>query len=144
MTHEQKGNYRGKHPAGEQKSPELVRAVRSRADGEEISCAAAFSIARDLGVDPGEVGKTIDLEEVNIVRCQLGLFGYGDRRRIVEPAKTVSPDLERALRDGLDAGKLPCAAAWKIADRLGIEKMAVSRACEALGLKISACQLGAF
>jgi len=40
--------------------------------------------------------------------------------------------------------RLPCAAAWDIAAQAGISKMALSAACEALGIKIKPCQLGAF
>ena len=40
--------------------------------------------------------------------------------------------------------KLSCRAAWDIAHRFKVPKMAVSAACEALNIKIKPCQLGAF
>jgi hypothetical protein len=79
-----------------------------------------------------------------VVKCQLGLYGYKPNKRIVKPAEAVSPDLEKAVRDALQNGRLPCAAAWEVAERLGLRKMEVSAACETLGIKISACQLGSF
>jgi hypothetical protein len=52
--------------------------------------------------------------------------------------------MEEVIRDALDNDRLTCARAWEIAKKLGIGKMEVSSACEALEIKISSCQLGAF
>jgi hypothetical protein len=56
----------------------------------------------------------------------------------------VSTKLEKAIRGALADGWLPCLTAWKIADGMGIARMEVSSACEALKIKIKPCQLGAF
>jgi len=40
--------------------------------------------------------------------------------------------------------KLSCAAAWEIAGSLNISRTKVASACEAMGIKIKPCQLGAF
>ncbi|MBW1683324.1 MAG: hypothetical protein JRJ83_18275, partial [Deltaproteobacteria bacterium] len=69
---------------------------------------------------------------------------YSPEKSVVSPAEQVPPDLESAIRGALVEGRLPCASAWAIARKLGMAKMAVSAACEKLGIKISACQLGAF
>jgi len=39
---------------------------------------------------------------------------------------------------------VPCAAAFAIAEELGLPRLAVGRAADELGLKISDCQLGCF
>ena len=52
--------------------------------------------------------------------------------------------MKRALEEVAENGAVTCAALWGIADRLGAERKVVSAACETLGLKIRACQLGAF
>jgi hypothetical protein len=39
---------------------------------------------------------------------------------------------------------LSCAAAWEIADRLGVKRLEVGAACENLKIKVKPCQLGAF
>jgi hypothetical protein len=93
---------------------------------------------------PLAVGKAADELGVRLARCQLGLFGYGEPRRIVEPAAEVSPELERAIREGLILDRLPCAVAWAIAARFGIPKPEVSNAAEKLEVRIGQCQLGAF
>jgi hypothetical protein len=144
MTHLDKGRFAKKHGPDRQPISEVTEAVKKRAQDGEISCAAAFEIAEDRKVSPAEVGLAIDWLELSIVKCQLGLFGYGPRRRIVEPAANVPPKLKGVIRQALVQERLPCAASWKVAADLGLPKMGVSSACERLGVKISACQLGAF
>jgi hypothetical protein len=133
-----------KHPPDKKLDESLARAVRARAQEGEIPCAVAFEIAKEKDAPPGEVGFTLDALGVKVVKCQLGLDGYKPDKRIVKPAETVSSELEEAVRDSLNTGRLPCAAAWSIAERLRLRKMEVSAACETLGIKISACQLGSF
>jgi hypothetical protein len=82
--------------------------------------------------------------EIELSKCQLGLFGYSPQKMVVKPAETVQADLERAIRRALMNDRLPCAAAWNIAETFGIPKMEVSSACEALKIKVKPCQLGAF
>jgi hypothetical protein len=55
-----------------------------------------------------------------------------------------TPALAEAIEAALEQGRLPCRAAWALAERFKLRKMAVSGACEALGIKIKPCQLGAF
>jgi hypothetical protein len=91
-----------------------------------------------------KVGETLDLLEIRLKRCQLGLFGFAGKKLIVEPAAEVSPELEKAIRGSLADRRLSCLSAWKIADEMGIARMDVTSACEALKIKIKPCQLGAF
>ncbi|HEY74952.1 MAG TPA: hypothetical protein G4O00_02075 [Thermoflexia bacterium] len=133
----------------EEREDPIATAIRRHLDQEGmLSCAAAFRIARELDVQPSAVGQAADALGVRLNRCQLGLFGYGPkaegRHKIVQPAETVEPGLAQAIRDNLVEGKLPCRAAWEIASALRIPKMDVSAAAEALGVKITRCQLGAF
>lgn len=144
MTERTHGGYRAKHPEGSQPDPRITDAVRETADAGKISCAAAHKIAQRLGVPPEGVGKTIDLMEYRISKCQLGLFGYEPEKKIVSPAETVATALADTIRSALVDGRLPCRIAWGLSERSGISRMAVSSACEALGIKIKPCQLGAF
>jgi hypothetical protein len=144
MAHENAGNYGAKHGSESRLNKEIAQAVEKRAVKGEIACANAFIVASELHVPPSEVGMSIDLMEIRIGKCQQGLFGYGDKKLIVEPAKTVSSELETAIRDALVNGRLPCALAWEIAEKFDIPKLNVSSACEALKIKIKPCQLGAF
>ena len=133
----------------EQVERELAGAIRRHLDREgKLSCAAAFRVAEEVGVEPEEVGRATDAAGIKLSRCQLGLFGYGPkaegRHKIVRPAEAVEPGLAQAIRDGLVEGRLPCRVAWEIAAALGIPKMEVAAAAERLKVKIVRCQLGAF
>jgi hypothetical protein len=144
MTEYDKGHYTQKHPVDRVVDPVVAKAVKENQSNNEISCTTAFTISEDLGVTPDEVGFTIDKHEITIIKCQLGLYGYKPDKKIIKPADQVSPDLEDAIRAGLVNDRFPCVVAWETAEKFEIKKMEVSSACEALGIKITPCQLGAF
>jgi len=137
-------HYAKKHLPDQKPDPGIVDLLKERAKDGEITCASAFGIAADLEVSPDKVGLNADLLEIPVTKCQLGLFGYRPKKKIVTPSSGISSDLEEAIRRGLIDKRLPCRPAWEIAKTLSIKKIAVSSACEALGVKISPCQLGAF
>lgn len=144
MTHEDAGHYAMKHPPGTALNEDIARRVKAKVSEGRITCAAAHRIAGECNVEPKEVGVTVDLLEVRIAGCQMGLYGYGTKGRIVEPAKEVSPELEAAIGKSLADGKLTCRASWNLAEQFGITRMEISAACETLKIKISSCQLGSF
>ena len=144
MTHEDKGHFSKKHSPDRKVNERVTAAVKGKVKEGAMACAVAFEIAESLGVQPEEVGFTLDSLEVNIVKCQLGLFGYAPVKRIVKPAERVPPDLEKAIRGALVKDRLPCASAWALAEKRRLKKMEISSACEALGIKIGTCQLGSF
>lgn len=143
MTREDKGSYSAKHP-GEKPDLVISKAIKSKAAEDGLPCAVAFVIAQELEVPPLQVGKTADLLEIPILKCQLGLFGYKPVKCIVKPAPDVSPDLKDEILKGLVNDRLPCKTSWEIAERRGLRKMEVSSACEAMKIKIKPCQLGSF
>jgi hypothetical protein len=144
MTHEDRGHYAAKHEPGRRVPDKLAEKIRSRCKNGELSCVAAFEIAKEEGIPPLEVGAAVDLMEIPIVKCRLGLYGYKPDKKIVKPAPSVDPALESAIKESLVNGRLPCAGAWAVADTFGIGKMDVSAACETLGIRIRPCQLGSF
>ena len=144
MTSENAGHYAAKHPPGTEADPRIAEMVDEKTVDGRITCAEAHAVATRLGVEPEQVGLAIDLAEKRISLCQLGLFGHGARRRIVAAAAVVDPELEQVIRAGLENGKLSCLRAWRIADTGGFPRIEVASACEALGIRISPCQLGAF
>ena len=137
-------HYGKKHPRDSKGDPGIQKALRERLNKGELPCAVAFQIASDLKVSPREVGRNADLMEMPLVKCQMGLFGYSPEKKIVKAADTVSDALRTAIEQRLENGRLPCAQAWQVAKDLGLRKMAVASACEALDIKIVSCQLGAF
>ncbi len=145
MSHEDEGNYAAKHPEGTGVDPRAAELIRARRDGNKMSCADAHAVAQELGIDPLEVGKNLDLMEIRIAKCQLGLFGYaGPGRSIVEPAENVPQELRDKITAALENGTITCKRLWDIADGMGIPRIEGSAACEAMKIKVRRCQLGAF
>ncbi len=147
MTHEYAGKYGSKHPPGTRPNERIAKAIREMSPGGELACGVAERIAKELNVSISEVGITADLMEIKIKKCQLGLFGWGnkaDHGKDIRPVDSVPSDVKLALDKVAYNGRVTCASIWSIADRLGIERKVVSSICETLGLRISACQLGTF
>lgn len=144
MTKDDNGHFAQKHPSDSEADPRVISALKQRASDGGVPCAVAFKVASELDVTPGLVGKTVDLLELKLKQCQMGLFGHEPDKRIVKPAETVSEELETRIRKELTDNRLSCERAWGIAKELGLTKMAISSACETLDIKINACQLGAF
>jgi hypothetical protein len=144
MAQKDRGHYAQKHAPHNKLNQTIAKVVQDKAENGEMSCAIAFKIAGELDVLPAEVGLTLDLLEIPVIQCQLGLFGYRPIKRIVKAAEVISTPLEEAIHSKLVKGRLPCVAAWELAKSLMVPKMAVSKACESLKIKICNCQLGAF
>jgi hypothetical protein len=143
MTHSDAGRYAAKHAPGGSPDERIVRAIREKVLAGELACAEAEGIGAALTVSLAEIGRTLDLLELRIDRCQLGLFGY-PAGKAIKPVAAVAPDFEAVIRGRLADGRLPCKTAWEIAAERRIARMEVSSACEALKIKIKPCQLGAF
>ena len=144
MTRAQGPKFAKKHGADRRVDPAITEQIKNKARDGEVACALAFQIVDVLGVSPADVGKTLDLLELKLSKCQLGLFGYRPDKKVVKPKPAENPQMEKAIQDALVDGRLACRDAWSIAGRFKVPKMAVSGACEALGIKIKPCQLGAF
>ena len=110
----------------------------------ELSCASAFLIAKELNVSPNKVGMIADLINYRLVKCKLGLFGYKPDKKIIKSVKTANQNLKNTITDNLVEGKLACKIAWDIASRFNVNKTTISGICEDMNIKINECQLGAF
>ena len=144
MSLEKGQKFSSKHGPDAQADPAVKELVEKNAAQGELACAVAFKIAAELGRPPSEVGKTVDLLNLKLSKCQLGLFGYKPDKKKVKARAPESGQMEADIRNSLVDGKLACTDAWEIANRFKTTKMAVSGACESLGVKIKPCQLGAF
>ena len=82
--------------------------------------------------------------EIRIRKCQLGLFGYQPEKRIIKPAPQVPAALSETLKASSPRGRIACRAVWQIAEKFSISRLEAAAACEAMDLKITPCQLGAF
>jgi hypothetical protein len=126
----------------------LLQAMWDRLEDGRLPCNQAFAIARLKGLDPLIVGAAANEAGIRISRCQLGLFGYGPKaegkHKIVHAMDEVPERLAARLRAAADRGSITCLDAWQVADGLGYKRLEASSAVEAMGLKVSRCQLGCF
>ena len=122
----------------------IQQAISQQAINQKLGCGAAFEIAAKLTVSPKAIGRALDQMDYRITHCQLGLFGHSPEKKIVTPEKAVDTKLKTAVEAAAEDGRISCLKAWDIAAQLRIPKIAVSNACEGLGVKIKPCQLGAF
>ena len=109
MTHEDTGNYAGKR-RGAELNETIAAKIKEKISEKRISCAEAHSIAAELSVAPADVGAVVDLIEVRIIKCQLGLFGYGKEKNIPVLSDKTNPDIELAIKSSLindDSHALP-------------------------------------
>lgn len=137
-------NFSTKHAPDEKPDTLIKNEILKQTKNENVPCAVAFKIAKALNVSPNKVGRTADLMNFKLTKCQLGLFGYQPNKKIVKPQIDIKVDVKDAVTEALIQGRLSCKHAWDIASRLQVSKMTVSGVCEAMGIKIKDCQLGAF
>jgi hypothetical protein len=113
-----------------------------------LPCAVAHFIAAQLKADPLDVGKAATEAGVKLDQCQLGLFGYGRKGlsayKIVGRKVEVGQDVLDSIKSGAQGGKIPCLRLWEIAHASGVMRAEAGNAADALGIKVSPCQLGAF
>ncbi|NOX34719.1 MAG: hypothetical protein GXP56_13475, partial [Deltaproteobacteria bacterium] len=93
---------------------------------------------------PLEIGVQADLIEYRIAECQLGLFGYNDGQKIIDPGIEISPELSLELDKENQDGRISCLKCWEIAKKLKIKRLDLGSACEKKNIRIKPCQLGAF
>lgn len=134
------------HKHGPDAKPDMLikDEILKQAKNDKIPCAVAFKIANKLQVSVEAVGMNVDLLNFKLTKCQLGLFGYYPQKKVIKPKEGISRDIKNAIDVALDQGRLPCKSAWDISLQFEVGKMEISGACEAMGIKIKNCQLGAF
>jgi len=127
---------------------QLHKVIMERLEEGRLPCAEAHAIARRFDLDPLSIGQAADDAGIRISHCQLGLFGYGPKsegkHKIVRPMENVPDELAARLRAAVHGSGITCADVWGIADDLEISRLEASNAVEALGLRVSRCQLGCF
>lgn len=126
----------------------LYQFMLERLQDGKLTCGQAFAIAKLQGIEPLTVGLAANEANIHVSRCQLGLFGYGPKtegkHKIVHAMDEVPEHLAAHLRAEADEEGLTCEAIWRVADELGYSRLKASSAVEAMGLKVTRCQLGCF
>jgi predicted HD phosphohydrolase len=114
-----------------------------------LTCKAAHVMADKLDMDPLFVGDQATASGVRITRCQLGFFGYAEKKgmpgyKIVQKLDHVPETAASAVRRAAEDGKISCATLWEIGHAQNISKRDMGNIVETLGIKTRPCQLGCF
>lgn len=143
MGHQDRGHYARKHQDQDQ-NPEIADRIKASARQDMIECASAHRIAKATGCTPSQIGVQADLLELRIARCQMGLFGYGPKKKNLNPDVKISDALKKDILNGQKEGRISCRSCWDIARANKISRTDMGSACEKLEVRIKPCQLGAF
>jgi len=143
MTHEDAGHYALKHK-DKIIDPDICSQIEKSARDGIISCSSVHKVARELELSPGEVGIQVDLMELRLKECCLGLFGYEPSGKNFDESIEVSQVLKDELGKISTNGRTTCIQCWNLARDLKIKHIDIGSSCEKLGMKIKGCQLGAF
>ena len=126
----------------------IVKRAKERAHEEMMPCIAAHAVAWETGSTPQQVADVLNDLGIRVTQCQLGLFGYGPKAegksKLVRPMPAIDPELKARLEAKAPKGAISCRAIWDIADELRIERLVVGNTADALGLRITPCQLKCF
>lgn len=144
MSEKKRKPFSRKHDPNLHPDPSIENEIKKRDAGREVSCALAFEIAEGMGVNPEDVGRTADMLDIPLIKCQLGLFGYKPDNKIIRAEDTTNMELKYAVIGSSDNSRLSCEKAWQIADQFNISKLMVGNMCQANRIKIKDCRLGAF
>ena len=111
-----------------------------------LPCARAFLAAQTLEATAAEVAAHANRTDVRVCHCQLGLFGYDafGGKGFPGTIESVPETVADALRNAASGDEISCAAAWHVADRLGIPRPLAGACADRLNLRITRCQLGCF
>ncbi|MHB0856324.1 MAG: hypothetical protein ACYC5M_01990 [Anaerolineae bacterium] len=128
---------------------EIIRGAQAVAVAGEVACVDAHELAWRLNVSPLDVGDALSqASTLRFNRCQLGLFGYGPkaegRSKIVARAAYVPDDIRKELESRSSNGRISCADVWEVADAVKYPRLGMANIVEALGLRVTPCQLGCF
>ena len=125
-------------------STELEEKIVSSLVKDRLSCPVALNIAKDLKVNPKQVGDTANKLEKKVANCQLGFFKFE------KPShdELVGTQLNKALAEEIEASlvndRLACAVAFKIGQNLNVTLKEVGDTANKLNKRIVSCQLGLF
>lgn len=143
MGHQDKGHFAAKHK--DRKINETVAdKIKAMTNNNTITCASAHKISKDLNLPPSEIGIQIDLLEFRITECQVGLFGYKNGEKRINPEIEIPPDLDDELKKSASSGRISCRSCWDIAGLLKMKRLDIGSACEKRNIRIKPCQLGSF
>jgi hypothetical protein len=132
--------------AGSKMPENQMEAIRNRLRDGRLPCAEVFALAHEWHVAPLAVAQQAEAQGVRLGWCQLGLFTGAVKgvKGWPDGPYEVPAEVRDAIDGALEEGVLSCAWAWSVAKHLGMERLEVGRAANAMGVRIVHCQLGCF
>lgn len=135
-------------PAGFEVDDNIAEGLQGKLQDGMLSCASAHALAKLYNVPPAVIGNTADALNIRLNRCQLGLFGYPNKKGWDASGVNNLPvpeDFKQALSVKASAtGSLTCAAFWEFIAGYKLSRMHAGYIAEKLGIRITNCQIGAF
>lgn len=122
----------------------LCTLITARLPQGEMTCATAFALADELGISTSDLGYYADHLRIRLVKCQIGLFGYGKGKKLISALDTVDDTLKTAIQSKTNQGVIHCEQVFDVAKTLVVSKVTIGNACETMGIKIKHCRFGAF
>lgn len=118
-------------------------------ENDQLPCKEAHGIAEEFGVSPKSIGDLVTESGLKICRCQLGLFGYAEKKnmpgfRKVHRMGSVPAEVEAEVRKAVQKNKIACVELWRIGTSMNVPRTEMGNTAETLSLKVSPCQLGCF
>ncbi len=122
--------------------------IQNQISDDLLSCGKAHAIAKKINISPADIGSTADALNIRLNRCQLGLFGYPNKKGWESSGVSALPvpeGFEQALRaETAPTGRITCAAFWEFISDYKITRMQAGFLADQLGIRITNCQIGAF
>ncbi len=143
MGHQDKGHFKAKHE-NKRIEPTVAKSIEKLGIDNCLTCASAHRIAKQQNLTPTQIGVQTDLLEYRITECQMGLFGYPDKKKRIDPNINIPGNLDNAIDDKNKNGRISCLECWNIANNMKVKKLDIGSACEKKEIRIKPCQLGAF
>ncbi|TFG72383.1 MAG: hypothetical protein E4H27_02730 [Anaerolineales bacterium] len=135
-------------PAGFVVNDAIASEIQAQISDNGLSCAKAHAIAKKYNAPPSEIGTTADALKLRLNRCQLGLFGYPNKKGWEASGVSVLPvpeGFEQALiAQTAPTGHITCAAFWKFISDYNLSRMQAGYIADQLEIRITNCQIGAF
>jgi len=126
---------------------ELKNVIKSSLRGGYMPCPLGWQIAREEGVPRVAIGEIVDKLGSRVTECQVGCFKV-DKTPFdtwdTENAKRLDGEVVLEIKRLGSENKLTCEAVFDIVKKYKLKPMDVSHEINALGFKITVCQLGCF
>ena len=126
----------------------IAEEIQSQLQEDMLSCAKAHALALKFSVSPSEIGHTADALNIRLNRCQLGLFGYPNKKGW-EASGVIGLPVPDGFEDALltlaaDASSISCSEFWEFISGYQLSRMHAGYIADKLGIRITNCQIGAF